>query len=143
MLMNKMDELFQKIKEITHIEDIGYHEIKDGKLDPLYKSKTGDLSLEEWKMIHAKNPVFIKDDIILTDIMTEKRIIVVSDVKEDNRSGSAFFLFGIDSIMVIPVIRNNKVIGIVPIVSMGKVHKFSKYEVQRCKELIDQYKEFF
>ena len=103
MLTNKMDELFEKIKEITDIEDIGYHEILDGKLDPIYKSKTGELSLEEWKRIHAKNPVFIKDDIILQVIIMEKRTVVVSDVKADNRSGSAFFLFGIDSIMVIPL----------------------------------------
>lgn len=142
MLTNKMDQLFAEIKEITEIEDIGYHEIKDGKLHPIYKSKTGGVSLEEWKMIHDKNPVFIKDDIILQEIITEKRTVVVSEVKVDNRSGSAFLLFGIDSIMVIPVIRNNEVIGIVPIVSMGKVHKFSKNESQRCEELVDRYKEF-
>jgi len=140
MLTNKMDELFEKIKELTGIEDIGYHEINDGKLDPIYKSKTGEVSLEEWKKIHAKNPVFIKDDIILQEIMTEKRTVVVSDVKADNRAGSAFLLFGIDSIVVIPVIRNNEVIGIVPIVSMGKVHRFSKNEVQKCEELVEHYK---
>lgn len=142
MLTNKMDELFEKIKEITEIEDIGYHAIKGGKLDPIYKSKAGGVSLEEWKKIHSKNPVFIKDDIILQEIMTEKRTVVVSDVKADNRSGSAFLLFGIDSIMVIPVIRNNEVIGIVPIVSIGKVHKFTKNELKRCEELVADYKEF-
>lgn len=142
MLTNKMDELFEKIKEITTIEDIGYHEIKDGKLEPIYKSKSGELSLEEWKEIHAKNPVFIKNNPILQEAIIAKKTIVISDVKVDKRSTKDVFLFGIDSIMIIPIISNNEVIGIVPIVSMGKVHRFFENEVRKCEELVEEYKEF-
>lgn len=142
MLTNKVDELFEKIKEITGIEDIGYHQVMEGKLNPIYKSKTGELSLEEWKAIHAQNPVYIKGDSILQEVVMEKRTVVISDVRAEKRSSSAFFLFGIDSIIVIPVVRKNEVIGIVPIVSIGKIHSFSENDIQKCKELIEYYKEF-
>lgn len=142
MLIEKIDELFEKIKKATSIEDIGYHQIKDGKLNPVYKSRTGEVALEKWKTVHAQSPVFIKENLILQQVINSKKTEVVCDVKADERSGSEFFLFGIDSIIVIPVIRSSEIIGIVPIVSIGKIHNFTQNEIKECEELVEAYKEF-
>lgn len=142
MEISKINALFKKIKELSGVEDIGYHQICDGKLNPVYKSKTGEVALEKWKAVHAKSPVIIGENEILQQVIKSKKTEVICDVKADKRSGEEFFLFGIDSIMVIPVIKNDEVTGIVPIVSIGKIHKFSENEINDCEELVEVYKQF-
>jgi acetolactate synthase-1/2/3 large subunit len=66
--------------------------------------------------------------------------VVVNDVKTDKRSADAFFLFGLSSILVVPVVLKDVVTGIYCIGSIGKQHIFSDEEVKKCNEIINSSK---
>ncbi|WOO38959.1 GAF domain-containing protein [Anaerocolumna sp. AGMB13020] len=134
-----LEELFQKISEVTTVEDIGYHRIEEGRLKPFYKTQTDILGIEKWKTVHGQNPVYVKDTFILREITTKKQPIEIYDTKNDTRSADAFFLFGIDSIMIIPVVREDEVKAIICIASIGKYHQFTKEEMETCSKLADDY----
>lgn len=138
----KLDELFKKIGKITGIKDIGYHQINQGKLNPVYKTKVGKITLEEWKGQHKQNPVYIKQNPILMDITTKKETIVIPDTMCDERSTKDVTLFGINSLLMFPVIKNSQVIGVIPVVSIKEKCQFSKEKVKQCEELVEEYKEF-
>ena len=133
------DELFKKIRDTTGIKDIGYHEIKDGRLKPIYKTKTTELDEGKWKNIHAHNIVYIKEHQILVKIVEEKKSIAISDVSNNELSSKAFFLFGINSILVVPVIENEIVKGIICIASIGQFHDFTFEEQRTCEALVQNY----
>lgn len=139
MQENFLSELFKKIQDTTGIKDVGYHEIKDGRLHPIYKTKTTILEAEKWKDIHAQNTVYIKEHRILMKIVEEKRSIAISDVSNDELSSNAFFLFGIDSILVVPIKQNENVKGIICIASIGQSHEFTIDEIEKCESLIQDY----
>ena len=134
-----LDELFEKIQNTTGIEDIGYHEIRDGRLHPIYKTKTNALAMEQWKNIHAQNVVYIEEHKILMKIAEEKEPIAISDVNSNELSSNAFFLFGIDSILVVPVMKSETLEGIICIASIGQPHEFTLEEIKKCETLIKDY----
>lgn len=141
--MTNIDLLFDEIKEITGVEDIGFHKIKDGKLNPVYKSKTGELELEKWIGLHSQNPVLISNNLILQEIMNMKKTIIINDIKSDYRSTKDVTLFGLDSLMMIPLIKKDEVVGVIPIVSIGRIHNFTQEQKQKCEEIINKNLEFF
>jgi hypothetical protein len=134
-----LEDLFQKIKEITGLDDIGYHKIEDGRLKPVYKTQTDVLGIEKWKTVHGQNPVYIKETYILQEVMNKKHPVYIYDTKNDSRSAGAFFLFGVDSILIIPVIRQEAVEAIICIVSIGRLHNFTPEEIEKCRQLSEQY----
>lgn len=134
-----LDELFQKINVITQLEDIGFHEISEGRLKPFYKTQTDVLGIEKWKTVHSQNPVYIKGTFILREIMDKKQPIEIYDTKNDNRSADAFFLFGVDSILIIPIVSSDEVKAIICIVSIGKLHNFTNEEIESCSQLVKEY----
>lgn len=134
-----LQELFDKITELTSVKDVGYHRIVEGRLNPFYKTSTDILGIEKWKTIHGQNPVYVKDTYILREIIDKKQPIEIYDIDSDTRSADAFFLFGIKSIMIIPVVRQEEVKAIICIASIGLLHKFTVEEIQKCCELSDEY----
>lgn len=134
-----LEELFRKINEVTELEDIGYHRIEDGRLKPIYKTQTDALGMERWKTVHSQNPVYIKDTFILQEVIKKKQPVYIYDTNNDSRSAGAFFLFGVDSILIIPVVRENDVKAIICIVSIGKLHNFTEDETDACTRLAEEY----
>ena len=111
--------------------------IEKGYLNPIYKTQTEILGLERWKAVHQRNPVYVKDTLILNEIMAKKQPIIINNTKQDTRSANEFFFFGIDSIMIIPVINQEEVKGIICIVSIGEQHQFTKEEMDICSRFIE------
>lgn len=134
-----LDELFSKIADATKVIDVAYHEIVNGRLNPIHKTDTSLLGIENWKSEHKKNPVYINETPILQEIITEKKTISIADTHSDSRSANEFFFFGIESIMIIPVIKENTVVGIVVVPSIKSPHVFTQNEVETCTELVNQY----
>ena len=135
--VKEFNVLFEEIKNVTGIVDVGYHEIRDGRLHPVYKTNTDTLDLKKWRSTHSQHPVLIEKTEILKQIVGQCRPAIVNDVKSDIRSAEAFFLFGIDSILIIPVIETEVVKGICCIASIGKLHNFTEEEVNKCEEIIN------
>lgn len=139
MELSVLEELFQKIKEVTTVQDIGYHRIENGCLKPFYKTQTDILGIERWRTVHGQNPVYVEDTFILREITNKKQPVEIFDTKNDTRSADAFFLFGIDSIMIIPVVRDEEVKAIICIASIGKQHQFTQEEMDICSGLACEY----
>lgn len=141
MELEILEELFQKITEITDVQDIGYHRIEGGRLKPVYKTQTDTLGIEKWKTVHGENPVYVKETYILREITEKKQPVEIFDTHNDSRSADAFFLFGLDSIMIIPVVREEEVKAIICVAAIGKQHQFTKEEMELCSSLAEKYLE--
>ncbi len=141
MELKVLEELFQKIVEITDVQDIGYHRIEEGRLKPVYKTQTDTLGIEKWKTVHGQNPVYVKDTYILREITEKRQPVEIFDTHNDSRSADAFFLFGLDSIMIIPVVREDEVKAIICVAAIGKQHQFTREEMDICSSLAEQYLE--
>jgi acetolactate synthase-1/2/3 large subunit len=141
MAYDILDELFEKISKVTSLKDVAYHQIKEGKLNPIHKTSTDTLGIDKWKSGHYANPVYIKDTFVLQEIVRTKEYVAISDTKNDTRSSEAFFFFGVDSNLIIPVIKNDEVEGIVCTVSINEVHNFTQEEIDECVKLVNDYKD--
>lgn len=139
MELDILKELFEEIGKVTKVEDIGYHRIVDGRLIPVYKTQTDVLGIEKWKTVHGQNPVHVKGTRILEDVFSKKKPVEIYDTNNDERAADAFFLFGVDSIMIIPVVRNEEVKAIVCTVTIGRLHQFTQDEMTTCSKLVEQY----
>ncbi|BCJ96214.1 hypothetical protein acsn021_37830 [Anaerocolumna cellulosilytica] len=145
MQMNQvvLNELFAKITEVTTMEDIGLHEVADGRLKPVHKTQTDALGIEHWKTVHGQNPVYVKDTFILQEVIQKKQPVEIYDTKNDSRSAGAFFLFGVDSILIVPIIRSDEVKAIICIVAIGRLHQFTEAEIDKCSQLVQEYTKDF
>lgn len=141
--MERLASLFAELERLTGVADIAYHQIRDGYLTPVLKTKTDHLGVEKWKSVHAQNPVYIERDRLLRNMMVHTQTTVVQDVKNDPLSSDEFFLFGIDSIMVIPVLNRETVEGIVVVASIGQLHHFTAAEISRAEQLVAEYGDVF
>lgn len=136
-----LDELFEKIGQATNLTDIAYHQIKDGRLNPIHKTSTDTLGVERWKNGHYQNPVYIKDTWVLQHVIANKTHVDIANTKQDDRSSEAFFFFGVDSILIVPHIKEDNVEGIICIVSIKELHEFTKEEIDQCVKLVNDYKD--
>ena len=139
MELHMLEDLFTEIRKVTKLDDVGYHRIEDGRLKPIYKTQTDVLGIERWKKVHGENPVIVNDTIILRELFDKKQPVWIYDTKNDDRSAGAFFLFGVDSILILPVIREEEMKGIICIVSIGKLHEFTQDEISECCKLAKDY----
>ena len=139
----ELDLLFEGLNKLTGVRDIAYHRFGEGRINPVLKTNTDILGVEKWKNAHANNPVYIQHDQLLSDICREPRTLVVQDVKNDPRSADEFFLFGIDSIMIIPVLVQDDLKGIVVVASIGELHFFDDEEIEKSEQIVEQYINIF
>lgn len=132
-------ELFDRISETTTVTDVGYHRVIDGKLVPVYKTQTDVLGINHWKKVHGENPVSVKGTCILEELFSTMSPVEIYNTKTDERAADAFFLFGVDSIMIIPVVSNGEIKGIVCTVAIGYLHQFTKDEISQCHSFVKEY----
>ncbi|KOF56443.1 MULTISPECIES: hypothetical protein [Clostridium] len=143
MSYDVLNDLFDKIGKVTQLTDIAYHEIRNGRLNPVHKTNTDVLGIDKWKKGHAENPVYIDKTLVLRQIINGAKYIHIDNTKEDKRSSEAFFFFGVDSILIVPVHDKSKaqIKGIVCIVSINKLHNFSDEQINKCLELVKNYED--
>lgn len=141
-MINKLDSLFAEIKKVINLDEIGYHQIINGKLFPIHKTETEEVSSRYWKEIHEKNPINVSDNPLLMELVGDKNTIVIKNTHKDDRSSKAFGMFGIYSVMLIPVLHNSKVKGFINIPSINKYYDYTKDEVIKCENLVKQYSTF-
>lgn len=136
-----LNELFSKIAEVTNLTDIAYHRIKDGRLNPVHKTNTDVLGIDKWKKGHAENPVYIDKTLVLRQIVGGEKYIHIANTKQDKRSSEAFFFFGVDSILIVPVHGESEtdIKGIICIVSINELHDFSKEQIDKCVDIVKKY----
>lgn len=135
----ELDNLFKEIHKVTNVDDIGFHRIQDGRINPIYKTNIGEIDIEQWQNAHGQNPVYIEDDRILQEGVNSKKTVVILNTREDKRTTDVILSFNIESLMMIPVINLDEVIGFILIVSIGKLHNFTEDHVVKCEALVKKY----
>jgi hypothetical protein len=136
-----LQRLFDELKAVLHTAEFGYHSIVDGSLVPVYKNDTEGLKLEKWRAYHANDPVIIKDDIILTELLKTKKSISIDNTNNNIYYSSSYKAFGIFSIYLVPIIKDDNVVGFVDMPVMGKYYSFKKDLKEQCELIIKRYNE--
>jgi len=131
-------EAFEALTRVTGIEDVGYHIIVDGKLTPKYKTDSKQLDDASWKEVHSQHSVKVEENPVLLEVINEKKTVVINDTSVDRRSYETFALFGINSIMVIPVLEQDVVKGIIVVASIEALHQFTPEEQQASEEIVNR-----
>ncbi|SDS37340.1 acetolactate synthase-1/2/3 large subunit [Paenibacillaceae bacterium GAS479] len=133
--MQHVDEILAQLANFTGVKDIACHRIANGKLNPVLKTETDQLGIERWKQVHGEKPVYISEDPLLTSILKERKTVIIDDVATDPRSHEEFFFFGIDSLMIVPVIRGEEVEGLLIAASIGSRFAFTPEQAAEGERL--------
>ena len=139
MFENGLEDLFKDLQSVTGVEDVAYHEIQDGKLLPVHKNHTNQLHKANWQSAHRKNPVIIKNDPILSEVLKRKAPIAIPDTERDERAVKEFSFFGIESILVTPVCEVDRVKGFIVVASIGKKVNFPEDVVQKSEQMVRRF----
>ncbi|MFD3158590.1 GAF domain-containing protein [Haloimpatiens sp. FM7330] len=135
---SKVKELLNQINSILEVDSVGMHEIYDNRLHPVYTTDNPFCSVEQWKSKHAKFKVKVSEEPSLKRIMN-KEIVCIEDTSSNPESSKEFFEFGIKSLVVFPMIKNNKVIGLVTCISISKQKTFKKEKIVQAENKIKEF----
>ncbi len=91
MNVSNLESLFHRITEVITVADVGFHKIEKGHLNSIYKTQTEAFGMEWWIIEHQSNPVYVKDTMILREIITKKQPTLINNIKQDARSANEFF----------------------------------------------------
>ncbi|MDR3597760.1 GAF domain-containing protein [Clostridium sp.] len=136
-----LQRLFHELKTVLHTDEFGYHAIIDDRLVPVYKNDTEGLNLEKWKMYHANNPVIIEDDIVLTEVLRTQKSISIDNTNDNSDYPLCYGVFGIFSIYLVPVIKDDNVVGLIDMPVMGRYYSFKNDIKEQCELIIRRYNE--
>lgn len=134
----KIKELLNEINNILKVDSVGMHEIYDDRLHPLYTTKNPFCSVEEWKAKHEKFKVKVSQEASLKRTMN-KEIVCIEDTSKDPESSKEFFKFGIKSLVVFPIIKNDTVIGLITCISISKPRIFEKEKIVQVENKIKEF----
>ncbi|WP_105617635.1 GAF domain-containing protein [Vallitalea okinawensis] len=140
--MNTFDELYDQLRAVIPFDEIGFHAIKNGRLNPVHKSNITDFKLVEWKAFHAKNPVYIENDPLLTQLVNLKELIAIQDTNAMDRKPEPFEKLDIRSVYIFPVINKDEVVGFVEIPGIKKYLNYSEDDLAKCQSIVSMNKEF-
>lgn len=135
MNINKLNELLLKVKAVTTIEDIAYHKFENGGLCPIHKLETAHLQAAHWKKSHNQLAVKIEDDWVLQTVVNEKRTVYLNNIDRVNNAPAALIHFGVKTILIIPIVIDDIVVGMLDIVSIGKVVDLTDAQIKACEIL--------
>lgn len=133
-----LKQLFDDLKKIHPIKEMGIHAIGDGRLHPVYKNNDTDFNIEKWKAFHRNNPVYIKDDSFLTAIVNEKKTMAIHDTNTMEEKPQPFIKLDIQSVYIFPLLMGNQdIVGFVEIASLGEKLLLSDSEISMIETLIE------
>ena len=134
------DKLFSELKEVLDLDaEFACHKVSEGRICPVYKNDTTEVGLCRWKEFHDQNPVYIKNDEILTEIISENKSIGISNLDEDGRNYPCFKTFNIKSIYGGPIEKDNTVVAIIVIAVLNDYYEFTKEKIEKCNDIIKKY----
>lgn len=132
---------FNFIEKITNCGDIGIHlyNENDRKLTPYHLSTSSHFTEEEWKGKHkAGIQINIDNDLLFYEVITNKKAVAIDDVFADSRPNhEACRSFGIQSLILIPLVANGKVFGAVAIPSINKKTTYTENVIEFCQSICD------
>lgn len=134
----EIEKLFEQLYNLTKIENIAIHEFINGELNPVHMRKNDKVSVEKWKEEHSKSHVKIAEDKYLIKISNCEFVAIENaDTIED--CPDEFKLFNIKSNYIIPLIKDNKSVGMVLMASIGQAVELNKETKEKCIMLVKEY----
>lgn len=134
-------ELCYILTKLTGIEDVGYHRILSDRLNPIIKSNNGEITEEDWLKHHTDNPALIANNPLLVELLRTKKRVYIKDTSI--LSSADLDSFTICSVYVFPIVIDDEVIGVIPIVSIGIVNNLKDETILECELAINKYKYIF
>lgn len=131
---------FHFMQKASGAEDIGIHlyNEKERTLTPYHISSI-HVAESEWRGKHANEiNLNIDSDRLFYEVVTEQKAIAIPDVFSDPRPNyQACKTFGIQSLLLIPLVANGKVFGVVAIPSIQTTRSYTDYEIEFCQSISD------
>ncbi|MEB3100581.1 GAF domain-containing sensor histidine kinase [Ferviditalea candida] len=132
---------FHYMKASTGCGDIGIHLYNEQEriLTPYHLSSTSHFTEEEWKGIHKQGiQLHIDKDLLFHEVITTKKAVAIPDVFADPRPNhEACKSFGIQSMILIPLVANGKVFGAVAIPDIHKKKVYTDNEIDFIQSICD------
>lgn len=126
-----LDACFRNVVELARVETCGIHFLKEenGKqvLEPAYLKQATVLSYEDWIATHqVTGKIGVCQDRLFQEVVTQHRAIAVNDVYADDRPNhDKCRAFGIESLMVLPMVAGGECLGVVAVPSIGSKRVFT------------------
>lgn len=138
--IDSLKKLYKEITAITGIEDVCFHTFDENEqLCPVYKSETQHFPSEHWKTTHSKLRMRVPENWVLRSVVYDKKTFYMRDRAKLPDAPDCFEAFGIDSILTIPLIKNDIVIGLFAITSIGKVVDLNEEQITACENLVSEF----
>ncbi|HEY0828648.1 MAG TPA: GAF domain-containing protein, partial [Bacilli bacterium] len=132
---------FHYLEKTMGSQDIGIHlyDEKSRVLKPYHLSSTSHFSEAEWKGKHKQEiELSIDSDMLFHEVVTQKKAVAITDVFADPRPNHhACKTFGIQSLLVMPLVAKGSIFGIVAIPSIGQIKIYSENEKEFCQSIVD------
>ncbi|BCJ86893.1 hypothetical protein skT53_18780 [Effusibacillus dendaii] len=111
---------------------------KNGTFKPYHIAKNGNVTEDEWREKHRTSvSIHVDDDLLFREIAITKKAISIDDVFSDPRPNhQACELFGIKSLLIIPLVAKGKVFGAIAAPSFHK-RSYQEDEIELCQSLCD------
>ncbi|MGX9134240.1 sensor domain-containing phosphodiesterase [Rummeliibacillus sp. JY-2-4R] len=118
-----IDRCFFYLVKVLGTHDIGLHlldPIAFEKLKPMTLSKDSDLTEEEWILKHQLANVDISNDAVMQEVYKTHKAVFIPDVTKDDRPNKvACENFGINSLLMMPLISMGENLGQFCIANLG------------------------
>lgn len=131
---------FEFLTKTTGIEDVGLHLYNENeRMFTAYDLSSVHFTVEEWKGKHKQGiRLSIDDDLLFKEVVETKKGIAVEDVYADPRPNhKACKTFGIESLLLIPLVAKGQVFGTVALPSVGIKRVYSASEIELCQSIAD------
>ncbi len=132
-----LNTCFRYLERSLHNSDIGIH-LSDGygSFYPMTLGKNSSWTEDDWKKTHSLLKVNFEEDLVFQDVVRTRKSVIITDVSKDPRPNhDACESFGIKSLYIIPLVAAGKVLGMVAIVSLGAIHKYTSSEIQLAESI--------
>lgn len=140
--MKSLENLFNEIEKIIELDEIAYLKFEEGELVPVYKRNTELFTNEEWINFHKNYRTYVKDNKILKKIMDTKEICFIEDTNKLDKKPIEFEKIDVQSVYLIPVIKNDIVSGVIDIVYTGNTKRLTRLQLEKCAKVVEEHKEF-
>ena len=131
---------FYYMEKTTNSQDIGIHlyNEKEQVLKP-YHLSSANVTEEMWKGTHKREiSLHIKDDLLFYEVVVNQKAVAIVDVFADPRPNHhACKTFGIQSLLVVPLVAKGSVFGIIAVPSINTTRTYTESEIEFCQSITD------
>ncbi|TMW72045.1 sensor domain-containing phosphodiesterase [Alteribacter natronophilus] len=137
-----LDICFLYVEKVLGTANVGSHlidPVAERVMNPARLSRRSDWSEEDWKYVHSKVHINLREDPVMAAVIESKEPLYIPDVCSDpGVNKEACSRFGIKSLLIMPMVAAGKVLGLIPVVELQKNgREFSENRMQLAQSVVD------